>query len=103
VGKPSTVSLFDEKSWFFIEREQVNQSVFKLGKTKLTKNNVLEVTFNNYGIVNSKKIYNLDNMNDYKIVKETTQKKYDKTSQLGKILKSIEQKINNPKINRKNK
>ena len=42
-------------------------------------------------------------MNDYKIVKETTQKKYDKTSQLGKILKSIEQKINNPKINRKNK
>ena len=103
VGKPSTVSLFDENSWFFIEREQVNQSVFKLGKTKLTKNNVLEVTFNNYGIVNSKKIYNLDNMNDYKIVKETTQKKYDKTSALGKVLKSIEQKINNPKTNRKNK
>ena len=101
IGKPSTISLFDENSWFFIEREQVNQSVFKLGKTKLTKNNVLEVRFNNYGIVSAKRIYNLENMNDYKIVKETTQKKYDKTSPIGKVLKSIEQKINNPTTKRK--
>ena len=46
IGKPSTVSLFDENSWFFIGREKVNQSVFKLGKSKIEKNNVLEVTFN---------------------------------------------------------
>ena len=30
--KPSTVSLFDENLWYYIQREKVNQSVFKLGK-----------------------------------------------------------------------
>ena len=99
IGRPSTVSLFDENSWFFIEREQMNQSVFKLGKTKLTKNNVLEIIFDDYGIVKLTKIYNLDNMNELKIVKNKTKKKYDDTSALGKVLKSLEQKINNPKKN----
>ena len=102
-GKPSTVSLFDQNSWFFIEREKVNQSIFKFGKSKIRKNNVLEVTFDNYGIVQSKKLYNLDNMNDLKKVKKTTQKKYDTNSKLGKLIKSLEQKINSPKMNRSKK
>ena len=60
------VSLFDENSWFYIQREKINQSVFKLGKSKIQKNNILEITFNNYGIVESKKLYDLDDMNDIK-------------------------------------
>ena len=56
---------------------------------------MLELTFNNYGIVQSKKIYDLENMNDLKKVKETTQKKYDTNSKIGKLIKSLEQKINN--------
>ena len=40
VGRPSTVSLFDENIWFFIEREKVTQSFIKLGKSKIRKNNV---------------------------------------------------------------
>ena len=69
IGRPSTVSLFNENSWFYIQREKINQSVFKLGKSKIQKNNILEITFNNYGIVESKKLYDLDDMNDIKIVK----------------------------------
>ena len=103
LGKPSTISLFDENSWFFIEREKVNQSFFKFGKSKIRKNNVLEVTFDNYGIVLSKKLYDLENMNDLKKVKETTQKKYDTNSKIGKLIKSLEQKINAPKMNRNKK
>ena len=103
LGKPSTVSLFDENSWFFIEREKVNQSLFKFGKSKIRKNNVLEVTFDKYGIVLSKKLYDLENMNDLKKVKETTQKKYDTNSKIGKLIKSLEQKINAPKKNRSKK
>ena len=41
IGRPSTVSLFDSNDWFYIEREKTNQSVFKLGKSKINKNNVL--------------------------------------------------------------
>ena len=94
LGRPSTVSLFDESSWFYIERKKTNQSIFKLGKSKIQKNNILQIDFNKYGIVKSKKIYNVENMNDLKIVKKVTQNKYDNTSKLGKLLKSLEQKIN---------
>ena len=31
LGKPSTISVFDQNLWFYIQREKVNQSVFKLG------------------------------------------------------------------------
>ena len=103
LGKPSTISLFDKNSWFYIERETVNQSVFKLGKSKIIKNNVLEVVFDNYGIAISKNNYDLNNMNELKIVKGITKKKYDTKSKFGKIITSLEQKINAPKINRKNK
>ena len=103
LGKPSTVSLFDQNSWFFIEREKVNQSIFKFGKSKIRKNNVLEITFDNYGIVQSKKLYNLENMNDLKKVKNKTKKKYDTNSKIGKLIKSLEQKINAPKMNRNKK
>ena len=100
IGKPSTVSLFDSNDWFFIERELINQSVFKLGKSKIKKNNVLEISFNQYGIVKSKKLYDLASMNKIKAEKKITEKDYDKRSGLGKLLKSLEQKINSPKTNR---
>ena len=103
IGKPSTVSLFDENSWLYIQRETINQSVFKLGKSKIKKNNILEIVFNKHGLVESKKLYNLENMNDLKKVKNTTQKKYDTNSKIGKLIKSLEQKINAPKMNRNKK
>ena len=103
LGNPSTVSLFDENSWIYIQRETINQSVLKLGKSKIQKNNVLEIIFNKYGLVESKKLYNLDDMNDIKIVKNTTNKKYDDSSPFSKLIKSLEQKVNSPKasVNKK--
>ena len=103
IGKPSTVSLFDENFWIYIQRETVNQSVFKLGKSKILKNNILEVVFNKYGLVQSKKLYNLNDMNDIKIVKNKTQKKYDDSSPITKLIKSLEQKVNSPKTSIKEK
>ena len=78
IGRPSTVSLFDSNDWFYIEREKTNQSVFKLGKSKINKNNVLEISFNEYGIVETKKLINIDNMNELKAEKKITEKNYDK-------------------------
>ena len=104
VGKPSTVSLFDENVWFYIERTKITQSFIKLGKSKINKNNILEVKFNDYGIVVAKKFYQIDNMNQLKSVKEVTEKEYDNDVFLGKLLKSVIQKANAPKSKaRKNK
>ena len=100
LGIPSTKSYFDENLWFYIERKNINQSVFKLGKSKIKTNNVLELSFNEQGIVLNKKLYNVENMNDLKIAKDITSKKYDENSKIGNLFKSLEQKINSPKRNR---
>ncbi len=101
IGKPSSVSLFDKNYWYFIEREHVNQSMIKLGKSKLEKNNVLELKFNNNNVLISKKLYNIDDMNSLKKDKTTTTKAFDDKSKIQKLIKSLEQKINAPKQNRK--
>ena len=101
LGKPSSISLFDENLWLFIQSEKINQSIIKLGKTKIIANNVLEVKFNSRGIVEEKKLYQIKDMNDLQVVKDRTTSEYDNTSSLGKLFKSIEQKISSPSKNRK--
>ena len=103
IGRPSTVSLFDSNDWFYIEREKINQSVLKLGKQKVVKNNILEITFDKLGSVENKKLYQLENMNNIKIIKDITDKEYYKKTYIQSALKSLEQKINAPKINRNKK
>ena len=93
--------MFDENLWFYFERENQNQSVFKLGKSKIVKNNVLEVSFDKYGIVTSKRIYNIDDMNKVEIEKKITRKDYDKSSFIVKSLNSIIQKVNSPVTKKK--
>ena len=100
-GKPSTISLFDDNLWFYIQRVKKNQSIIKLGNTKITSNKVLEIKFNSYGLVENKKLYLIEDMNELKKVKKVTTKEFETTSKLGKLLKSLEQKINSPKTNRK--
>ncbi len=96
MGNPSSTSLFDENTWFYIQREKTNQSIVKLGKSKINKNNVLEINFNNYDIVESKKLYQIDKMKNIKVEQNTTLTKYDKDSYFGRLLKSIRQKIESP-------
>ncbi len=96
MGNPSSTSLFNENTWFYIQREKTNQSIVKLGKSKINKNNVLEINFNNYDIVESKKLYQIDKMKNIKVEKNTTLTEYDKDSYFGRLLKSIRQKIESP-------
>ena len=65
--------------------------------------NVLEITFNKYGIVQSKKLYNIDNMNDLRRIKTSTNKTYKSNSYIEKVLTSVKQKIDAPKLKRKKK
>ena len=39
LGPPSTKSTFDENTWIYVESTKVNQSIIKLGKNKIEKNN----------------------------------------------------------------
>ena len=101
LGPPSTKSSFDTNIWIYIERKKTNQSFFKLGKQKIEKNNVLVLELDNKGILAKKKIYDLDNMNDYDFVEEVTQKDFSKNSFVYGVLSSLRDKINAPVRKRK--
>ena len=100
IGPPSSISEFDENKWFYIERLKTNQSLIKLGTQKIKKNNVLIVKLNNFGILESKELLDLNNMNDVKYLKKTTQKDFKNDNFLYGVFSSLREKINAPAKNR---
>ena len=96
LGPPSTTSDFNENKWFYLERLKVNQSLFKLGKQKIKTNNVLIAEFDQLGILKNKKLLNLDDMNDVKYIKDTTEKEFSKNNVLYGIFSTLREKINAP-------
>ena len=104
IGPPSSVSSFDNNKWFYIQRMKTNQSLLKLGVKKINKNNILIVKFDNKGVLNHKKILNVNDMNDIKYTKDITEKEFKQNDLLFKIFSSIREKANAPTRNRsKNK
>ena len=101
-GPPSTKSDFEKNTWFYVERLKTNQSLIKLGAQKIKKNNILIVKLSSNGILKSKKLLNLNDMNDVKYLKETTDKEFKNTDMLYGIISSLREKINAPLRNRKN-
>ena len=103
LGPPSTKSSFDTNIWIYIERKKTNQSIFKLGKQKIEKNNVLVLELNNKGILAKKKLYDLEDMNDYKFVEKVTEKDFSQNSFVYGVLSTLRDKINAPVRKRKKK
>ena len=97
------ISKFDTNKWFYIERKQTNQSLFKLGKKKISKNNILVIEFNDKGLLKKKKLFNLKDMNELKYVKKITSKEFEQDNTIYNIFSSLREKVNAPARNRTNK
>tara|TARA_Y100000816_G_C25655069_1_gene348080 strand:- start:27 stop:479 length:453 start_codon:yes stop_codon:yes gene_type:complete len=95
IGPPSSISKFDD-IWYYIERKKTNQSIARLGKKKLSKNNILMVQFNNMGIVSKKELFNVNDMNSVKIFNMKSRKKYEQDNLAYDILSTLREKINAP-------
>ena len=95
-GPPSTKSTFDNNLWFYIERKKTNSSIFKLGNQKITKNNIVVLEIDSKGILMSKKLYDMNNMNKYKFSKNSTETSYQKNSYIYGVMTSLREKINAP-------
>ena len=100
IGQPSTKSDFNKNIWFYFERLKSNQSLLKLGTQKIEKNNVLVVELNEKGLIKNKKLYNLENMNDLKFLKDVTNKEFKNKNVFYGVLTSLREKINAPMRNR---
>ena len=96
LGIPSTKSKFDNDVWIYIERKQTQSELKNLGKMEIYKNDVLVLEIDEYGILKKKTIYNQGNMNDLKISKDITGKKFKKNSFVYDFMSSLRQKINDP-------
>ena len=100
LGPPSSISNFDDV-WFYIERKKTNQQILKLGKKKISKNNVLLLKFDTMGLVVSKEIIDIDDMNEIKISEKKTTKKFKQDNTIYNIFSTLREKINAPTRNRK--
>ena len=96
LGNPSTKSKFDNDVWIYIERKQTQSELKNLGRMKIYKNDVLVIELNDYGILKKKNFYNLDDMENIKIVEATTEAGFRKKSFIYDFMSSMRQKINDP-------
>ena len=96
LGNPSTKSKFDNDIWIYIERKQTQSGLRSLGKLKISKNDVLVLEIDNYGLLKNKKFYNQEDMNKLKLVEATTDAGFKKNSFIYNFMSSMRQKINDP-------
>ena len=100
IGAPSTISDFNQNKWFYFERLKTNQSLIKLGAQKIKRNNILIVELDDKGVLKSKQLLDLNNMNDIKYIKTVTTKEFKNNSTMYNIFSSLREKINAPLRNR---
>jgi len=93
LGQPSTKGMVDDNLWIYIERTRTRGKLLKLGRNYLTKNNVLILEFDKYGILKSKEFYNIDKMNKVNFEKDITQNELRKENFIYSFLSSVRQKM----------
>ena len=96
LGIPSTTSKFDTDVWIYIERKQTQSKLKNLGKMKIYKNDVLVLEINKFGILHKKNFYNINDMKNITITKETTDTGFQKETFIYKFFSSMRQKVNDP-------
>ena len=96
LGNPSTKSKFDNDVWIYIERKQTQSKFTNFGKMKISKNDVLVLEIDNYGMLKNKKFYNKNDMKNIKFDKDTTQSDLKKNAFIYDFMSSMRQKLNDP-------
>ncbi len=93
IGKPHYKSIKSENVWFYLERKITRGEMHKLGQNILEKNNILELQFDKYGLLISKKLYTKDDMNKISYSANETQNTVGNKSFISSFLSSIRQKM----------
>ena len=101
LGHPSTVAIFDNSIWIYIERTRTRGKMLKFGQNITSKNNVLALQFNEYGILIKKDFYNKSQINKINFTKGTTDTITREKNFIYSFLSSLRQKINKPATRKK--
>ena len=101
LGHPSTVAVFDNSVWIYIERTRTKGKLLKFGQNITSKNNVLALEFNEYGILVKKDFYNKKQINKINFTKSNTDTITIEKNFIYSFLSSLRQKINKPVTRKK--
>jgi outer membrane protein assembly factor BamE (lipoprotein component of BamABCDE complex) len=93
LGHPATKGMSNDNLWIYIERTKSSGKIIKLGKKHLTKNNVLVLEFNKYGVLKNKVFFDKDSMKDLTFAKNITENEIKKENFVYSFLSSIRQKM----------
>ena len=92
-GQPSTKGMTNDNLWIYIERTMTKGKMFKLGRNYLTKNNVLVLEFDKYGILKKKELSSIEDMKKLTFAKNITENEIRKENFIVSFLSSVRQKM----------
>ena len=92
-GQPQVLSDDDEFTWIYLERILTKGKYHKLGKHVLKENNVLVLRFNKFGILESKNLFNKEDIKKLQFSKKTTENELSQKSFVETFLQSVKQKM----------
>ena len=92
-GQPSTKGMTNDNLWIYIERTMTKGKMFKLGRNYLTKNNVLVLEFDRYGILKKKELSSIEDMKKLTFAKNITENEIRKEHFVYSFLSSVRQKM----------
>ena len=93
LGQPHTKTYNEDDIWIYIERTLIKGKYHKLGSHKLKTNNTLVLYFDKYGILKTKDLYDLNDINKIKFSKKNTENSLSKKSFVESFLQSVKKKM----------
>ena len=93
LGAPSTVGVFDDTVWIYIERTKTRGKLLSFGKNVTLKNNILVLKFNNRGLLYEKKFYDKKSIQEIDFSEEQEEGLSKESSFIKSFLSSVRQKM----------
>ena len=92
-GQPHSKSVTNKNMWIYLERTLSKGKYHKLGRHVLKSNNILVLTFDKYGVLESKDLYDKENIKKISFTKAQTENDLAKKSFVENFLSSIKAKM----------
>ena len=93
IGQPHSKSINNNNVWIYIERTITKGKYHKLGRHELKTNNTLVLTFDKYGVLTTKKLYDKEDIKKIRFTKKNTKNELSNKSFIESFLGSVRQKM----------
>ena len=93
LGNPHSKSITNEDRWIYFERVLSKGEFHKLGQNILKKNNILVLDFDKFGVLENKKLLNINDKEKLEFSKKSTKNNLTKKSFVENLLQSVKSKM----------